>query len=280
MAQLELYESKVFTDRDLPVQLSVNMQEEPGDIFRAHWHEHIELHYVVRGESDIYINQQRHHLREKDLLIANGNELHRGVCTRGPYLGYVIVFTLAELAPELTERGLLFHTVIRQDPEAERLISRIFLELEKQEEAYKTMCHALVQELLVHLCRHHVRDYLSRNERMRWTQTQERLSAVLEYIEYHFTEHITNQTLADIACLSTGRFQHVFCEQIGMSPLQYINDLRLKKAAQLLMMSDYGVAQIAEKVGFSDYNHFGRLFRRMYGCTPRDVKLRKVQLQA
>ena len=55
--------------------------------------------------------------------------------------------------------------------------------------------------------------------------------------------------------------------------LQYINDMRLKSAQNLLKTNEYTVTEVAEAVGFLDYNHFGRLFRKHYGYTPYEVIL-------
>ena len=56
-----------------------------------------------------------------------------------------------------------------------------------------------------------------------------------------------------------------------MAPLQYMNEVRLKKAMHLLKSGNYSAAEVADAVGFSDYNHFGRLFRRYYQCTPMEA---------
>ena len=61
-----------------------------------------------------------------------------------------------------------------------------------------------------------------------------------------------------------------------MPPLRYLNSLRLRKARNLLQNKEHSVTEIARVVGFNNYNHFGRLFRKRYGCTPNDVRLGKV----
>ena len=71
--------------------------------------------------------------------------------------------------------------------------------------------------------------------------------------------------------LSEGRFNHLFKEGMGISPLQYINEVRVKKAMNLLKRRENTVAEIADSVGFTDYNHFGRQFRRYYGCPPSEI---------
>ena len=50
-----------------------------------------------------------------------------------------------------------------------------------------------------------------------------------------------------------------------------MNEVRLKKAMHLLKSGNYSAAEVADAVGFSDYNHFGRLFRRYYQCTPMEA---------
>jgi len=55
---------------------------------------------------------------------------------------------------------------------------------------------------------------------------------------------------------------------MGIAPGQYINKVRLHKALLLLRTGKYPLSEVAERCGFTDYNHFGRLFRKTFGCTP------------
>jgi AraC-like DNA-binding protein len=89
-------------------------------------------------------------------------------------------------------------------------------------------------------------------------------------------EQVSNAQLANMICLSEDRFGHLFREGVGKPPLQYINDMRLKSALNLLKTGPQTVTEVADAVGFRDYNHFGRLFRKRYGCTPYEVKSGKV----
>ena len=75
-----------------------------------------------------------------------------------------------------------------------------------------------------------------------------------------------------MVCLSEDRFGHLFREGVGQPPLQYINAMRLRKALNMLKTNQYTVTEVADAVGFRDYNHFGRLFRKQYGCTPNEIK--------
>ena len=113
---------------------------------------------------------------------------------------------------------------------------------------------------------------LSEQDSARRRGKLERLNIVYQYIENHYPEPVTNRELADLIHISEGRFYHIFKENAGMAPLQYINETRLKKAVNLLKSGNFTATEVAGAVGFSDYNHFGRLFRRRFGCTPMEAR--------
>ena len=268
----ELYENKVRGDAELPIQLSVDRAVEPREVFSSHWHEHLEMHYIVRGGADIHLGQQCFHAVEGDLLIANCNELHSGCCTQVPYAANVIVFDMGDLSRELEKKNYIFQPLIRGDETVHRLIGQVFSEIQAQDPGYKQLCRALVMELLVYLCRNYVMEMLPERDSAKHKKDLERLNAVLCYIEEHYAQRITVEQLADIVCLSEDRFGHLFREGVGQPPLQYINSMRLRKAMSLLKTNAYTVTEVADAVGFRDYNHFGRLFRKQYGCTPNEIK--------
>lgn len=272
MPELKLYEKKVLHDGELPVQLCCARHERAEELFNSHWHEHLELHYIVEGEAAISLNQNVYHVGPGDLVIANSNELHSGDCTKAPYYSWIIIFDMADISEELAKNNYIFESVIHNDETARQLITRIFAEWSAEQCAYKQICRALVTELVVHLCRDHVSQSLRSRDSRKRKKDLERLNTVLYYIEEHFDEHISNAQLAELICLSTDRFEHLFREGIGCSPLQYINEMRLKKAMYLLADNEHSVTEVAEAVGFRDYNHFGRLFRKRYGVTPYQAK--------
>lgn len=278
MPLLELYENKVLSDDELPIQLSVDRRTEQAEIFSRHWHEHMEMHYIIQGCADIHLGQQCFQAVEGDLLIANCNELHSGFCTQAPYEGNVIIFDMEDLSPELAKRNYIFRSLIRRDDVIGSLIQRIFREMAGQHFGYKQICRALVVELLVYLCRNYVAETLPERDSIKRKKDLERLNVVLCYIEEHYTQRIAVEQLAEMICLSEDRFGHLFREGVGQPPLQYINAMRLRKAMSLLKTNEYTVTEIADAVGFRDYNHFGRLFRKRYGCTPNEIRRGRADL--
>ena len=125
--------------------------------------------------------------------------------------------------------------------------------------------------VIVHLAREYAAEVLTERESDSRKRRLERLNTVLDYIQSNYTKQISNRELADIIHLSEDRFNHLFKESMGMPPLQYMNEVRMKKAMNLLKRKEGTVVEIADSVGFTDYNHFGRQFRRYFGCAPSEI---------
>lgn len=272
MPNLDLYERKVLDDEELPVQLAVNRHAACGEIFRSHWHEHIEMHYVLEGAAVFHIDQERYEAQPGDLIIANRNELHAGYSTTVPYEAALMVLDPTDISRELGEEHWRYPSLVRDDPTVRQMITGIFTAWEEKGPVYRALCRARVTELLVYLCRHYAMESLPAKDAVQRRRDLERLQPALDYIEHHYAERISVARLAEILCLSPDRLGHLFRDGVGQAPLQYINEIRLRKAMNLLKTEEYTVTQVAQAVGFFDYNHFGRLFRRRYGCTPNQVR--------
>lgn len=270
MPNLELYEKKVLHDEELPVQLGRNVHTECGEVFHSHWHEHVEMHYVMQGGAVFHIDREEYQAQQGDLIIANRNVLHAGYSTTVPYDAYLLIFDPSALSRELGERQ--FASLVHGDPHVRALFERIFAEWESAEEGYRSLCRALVTELLVYLSRHYASEALPAKDLVKRRRDLERLRPALDYVEKNYSERISVAQLAQLLCLSPDRLGHLFREGVGQAPLQYINEIRLRKAMNLLKTDEYTVTEVAQAVGFFDYNHFGRLFRRRYGCTPNQVR--------
>jgi AraC family transcriptional regulator of arabinose operon len=95
----------------------------------------------------------------------------------------------------------------------------------------------------------------------------EKLDLILKYIENHLAENITIEDLAKIAHFHPNYFIHFFKSLLGLSPIQYINKIKMEKAKMLLMTTDMSITEIAESVGTQLY-YFSRSFKNYTGFAP------------
>lgn len=89
--------------------------------------------------------------------------------------------------------------------------------------------------------------------------------------EYNLQNSI--EYYADYCHLSTGRFYHIFKAATGVTPVEYINKIRIEKAKEILCHTNSTVSETAELTGFSDQNYFGRVFKRYVGTSPKKFSM-------
>ena len=95
------------------------------------------------------------------------------------------------------------------------------------------------------------------------------VSAVLEYMRAHLYESLTVADLADLVSLSPSAFAHLFRDVTGRSPYQFLKEMRLDRARELLVDGHLTVARISKEVGYASVSHFISEFRVRFGVTPR-----------
>ena len=95
-----------------------------------------------------------------------------------------------------------------------------------------------------------------------------RIEFVISLLENDTSRAWDTHTLATLVNLSTSRFRHLFKQETGTSPRQYLRELRLRKAEVLLATTFLSIKEIAEAVGLAPLNHFMRRFKKRHGVTP------------
>ena len=98
-----------------------------------------------------------------------------------------------------------------------------------------------------------------------------RIELALEYIHAHFGEKLKVAEIAKVAMLSEFHFLRTFKQAIGISPIKYIQKLRMEHAKLLLESGKWTITEIAETCGYMDLQYFSKSFKRNYGIAPSDV---------
>ncbi len=102
-----------------------------------------------------------------------------------------------------------------------------------------------------------------------------RLLPVLEHIWGNMDKNITRKTLAEILSLSETRFHYVFKEAMGVPPMKYLKEERLRKAYLLILTTNNSLNEISMAIGYADYTNFTKQFKAHFGETPRDIRGRR-----
>ena len=123
---------------------------------------------------------------------------------------------------------------------------------------------SLCFKLLCHMARDTNKDEMDKD--------RSRIKAGVDYLERNLSCDCSVESLAKLCNLSASGFRTVFKKTKGMSPVEYRNRLRIRKATELLRSGDYTVGEAAEQVGIRDMKYFGKLFKRFTGMNPSDLK--------
>ena len=90
---------------------------------------------------------------------------------------------------------------------------------------------------------------------------------VTEYLLGHYTEKVTLEELAAVACMNKYSLLRLFTKTEGITPYRYLETIRIGKAKELLAQ-DLEPAEVALMTGFSDQSHFSKFFKEVIGLTP------------
>lgn len=104
----------------------------------------------------------------------------------------------------------------------------------------------------------------------------ETLRPVLTYIQKHHSESVTIEQLAKIAHMSSSYFMSCFKQNFGLGAIEYLNQVRIRSACDLLRNTDRSISDIAFDTGFHNLSNFNRQFRTKVGCFPQTYRKESV----
>ena len=96
----------------------------------------------------------------------------------------------------------------------------------------------------------------------------QRFGVVVKYLNRHFDEMVSIDSLAEIACLSKSQFHRQFKAAFDIAPFEYLKKIRVQNALKLLQHSDLSILEIGEQCGWNDQFHFSRIFKSAVGLSP------------
>ena len=117
------------------------------------------------------------------------------------------------------------------------------------------------------------------SEEVRKAKGNDNLQAVYaagEYIQKHFREKLSIQSIAEVVHLSPSYLSHIFSQTFGYTITDYVTYIRLENAKSILSKSGTSISEAALDSGFEDISYFSRVFKKVEGISPREYKKRQL----
>ncbi|MCY9659846.1 AraC family transcriptional regulator [Paenibacillus chondroitinus] len=105
-----------------------------------------------------------------------------------------------------------------------------------------------------------------------YSSSGDRFARLIGQMSMRLEERLTREELASLVCLSANYMDRAFQQQFGLTPMQMLRDMRLKRAKQLLEMSEETLETIAARCGFTDASYLCKQFKKEYGVLPGEYR--------
>lgn len=273
--QSYIIHEEVSENVNLPAKL--DLVHCPSTTIPAHWHEYLEILYLIDGRLTAVIQAESYEQEPGSLLVINSNELH--MTQTAGFSTYVLLQISAEQMRRFFPNfeALHFQTMIRkdgQDPDKKELffhLETMVSEYKKQADGYQLLVTAHLYEFLYYLyrCCSHWNDSKASDGASR---DRKRIAEIMDYIRRNFQKPLTLDDAAASQGLSREYFCRLFKKYTGQTFLAYLNSVRTMNFYEDLLKSDESITHLMAQNGLTNYKVFMRVFKEMYGTTPQKVR--------
>lgn len=253
------------------------------NINNMHFHNLLEIGYCHYGTGDLMIEEDRYRFAKQMVSCIPANFLH---VTRSDvnviaywewiYINPAEILKNCDKTPQeiravleaVNDRAFFVHA--QENPVFAALVRAVFDEMRHKGEHHLECVRGMVYALVFEIARFNDKEVsrtLSRNGSLQ-------LERAIEYVDTNYANTFRIADLAQVCHMSETHFRRIFQEKMNMTPVEYVNFVRIRKACELIDKTDISMEEVAGKVGFVTPSTFNRNFRRIVGTSPYQWKKR------
>lgn len=259
---------------ELGIQLAYHTS--PGGYHPLHWHEELELLFPLNGDATVTISGKTYQLRRRQLLAIESQQVHstntysdRLMCLcihiskhlMKRYMPDIESFEVHCIPDEISDAQFPEYLHLCQMAEG---LTRLYIE---NLPASLLESEGIILQLVARLMRHFSTQgtpVLSSSD----IQARQKLRDIITYVGEHFKEPITLSEASALLGFNKEYFCRFFKKHMGISFLQYVNEVRITHIYQELQNTDAPITEVMEANGFTNQKLFHKTFKQIYGCTP------------
>ena len=235
-----------------------------------------EITFVVQGNGTIYVNDKKYAVKKHDLQFSFLGESHTLQADEyNPFRFFYIALnpvpnTICETAIRSLQEYVSQNTCIFSFPDVFDNVKNLLVEVYNKGIFFEEKIEALIMDILISV----FRKVLNIKTEKR-TEKPSQKEVVIHNVVNYINSSQKLLTLKDIAAKFFYDYNYIsknFKNTMGIGLRDYLYDIRLEKAKQLLSSSDKSVTEISELLGYSCIHSFSRSFKQKFGISPENYK--------
>lgn len=249
-----------------------------------HHHDFVEIVFITKGRGIQVISNNEYEVSEGDIFILQGfqnhyfkdadkaeiiNVMYDPVKSPGLVSadiktidGYSALFILEPRYRNRMHFKNMLHLNQVDLAKSEYILNCMLYENANKEPGYEIFLKNKLEEIIIFLSRKYSQISIPKAKSM------VRIGKAIDFIEHNFHNNIYIQQLAEMGFMSIRNFQRIFKDATGLSPNDYLLELRIQYASKLLTETDSAIYDVSEQVGISDWFYFSKAFKKKFGVSP------------
>lgn len=231
------------------------------------------FYFICDGEGWLKIGEREFHPKPGQMFLMPAGVIQSySTISKNTFIKYWCHFTATIGDVNIFDVIQLPYSM---DVKDRRLLERLFHDLIKHNESCEMSAPLKVKSLLLEIIAHFIENTVVENINLSTSNEVEKLNSVLNHINRNLSRNFTIEQLAQIAHFHPNYFIRFFRKHMGISPMHYINKMRIEKAKRLLDSTGLTVTEIADSVGIYDVYYLSRLFKDYTGFSPTEYRKKK-----
>lgn len=250
------------------------VSDDPYWSFPAHKHDDLhEIIYIADGKGSFTVDGKPYDVHKGDILVLNSGMIHEERTEpEYPLYTYYCGFRFG------SEEGNPGHRVIeannepfiqanRYSDQIAMLMKMLFEEFSIREEAFETISHNLLNNVLLLIKR-----MLSTQSKADHDVKHPLAKKIKDFLDFNYRQNLKLTDVAEHFHIDTYYLIHVFKNNYGIPPYSYLINRRMGEATKLLSSTHKKIWEIAKLVGYENPNYFTIIFTKMIGESPRSFR--------
>lgn len=275
-------EKQDYTNLLLPFKMYERNMPDDLKTLLPHWHKEMELNFVLNGSATFFLNSKPVVVTAGQILIVNCNEVHSADYHDDDLQSLTFVFDLSMflslyrdeadtkyIKPLIDNRYKIDNTIpaqLVQTTGLDRLLTNIAYLYTNKSLTYELKIKCKFLELLSLLYDYQI---INRNEAESNADKHiDNIKTILTYIDNNYYKKLTLSDLSNMINYNKDYFTRIFKKYTGVSCFDYITNVRINEAKNLLQTTNLSISTISEKVGYDSQSYFILRFKQLNNISP------------